>query len=54
VGMVVVGLLGVLALSGGLERGVGVAGADSAVMKVGRGRRACTRHGHLRGRARGL
>jgi hypothetical protein len=34
VGAVVVGLLGALGLSGGLERGVGVAGADSAVKKV--------------------
>ena len=32
--VVVVGWLGVLALSGNLERGVGVAGADSAVKKV--------------------
>jgi Right handed beta helix region len=32
--LVVVGLLGVLALSGNLERDVGVAGADSAVKKV--------------------
>ena len=32
--VVVVGLLGVLGLSGSLERGVGVAGADSAVKKV--------------------
>jgi hypothetical protein len=32
--VVVVGLLGVLALSGNLDRGAGVAGADSAVKKV--------------------
>ena len=32
--VVMVGWLGVLALSGNLERGVGVAGADSAVKKV--------------------
>jgi Right handed beta helix region len=32
--VVVVGLLGVLGLSGSLDRGVGVAGADSAVKKV--------------------
>ena len=34
VGAVVVGVLGVLGLSGSLERGVGVVGADSAVKKV--------------------
>ena len=32
--VVVVGLLGILGLSGSLDRGVGVAGADSAVKKV--------------------
>jgi nitrous oxidase accessory protein NosD len=34
VGTGVVGLLGVLAVFGGLERSVGVAGADAAVKKV--------------------
>jgi hypothetical protein len=34
VGVVVVGLLGVLGLSGSLERDIGVAGADAAVKKV--------------------
>jgi uncharacterized membrane protein len=32
--VVVVGLLGVLGLSGSLDRGVGVVGADAAVKKV--------------------